>query len=193
MAPQAVAALMQTYPDIKVNFDILKIEEAIDYLLLGKGEVVAMSYKLSHPAITFEPLSKGYLVCITSKEHPLASRASVSAREIAAYPLIGIDPKDPYGAIMAGIFEREGLNYDIRIRARFGTTVCALVKRSLGIAVIDAFTVGDMNDHGLAIIPISDSTVFQTYVAFRADVDLSSYAERFVTILRNEMDDLIHR
>lgn len=193
MVPQAISTLMHRHPDIKVNIDILKIEEAIDYLLLGKGEVVAMSYHIAHPSITFEPLSKGHLVCIAAKEHPLAGRATLSPSEIAEYPLIGIDPRDPYGAIMAGIFERSGLSYDIAIRARFGTTVCALVKRNLGIAVIDAFTVGDMDDQGLAIIPISEDTVFQTYVAYRADADLSSYAERFVMILRREMDDLIRR
>ena len=56
-------------------------------------------------------------------------------------PLIGIDPNDPYGRIMAEIFARKKLSYDITIRARFGTTVCALVKAGLGIAVIDQFTV----------------------------------------------------
>jgi DNA-binding transcriptional LysR family regulator len=193
MVPQAISELMQVYPSIKVNFDILKIEEAIDYLMLGKGEAVAMSYQLAHPSITFEPLSKGHLVCIAAKQHPLAGRASISAQEIAEHPLIGIDPRDPYGAIMAGIFERAGLSYEISIKARFGTAVCALVKRNLGIAVIDAFTVGDMADQGLAIIPISENTVFQTYVAYRADVDLSSYAERFVAILRSDMDELIRR
>ncbi len=50
-----------------------------------------------------------------------------------------------------------------------------------------------MDDQGLAIIPISENTVFQTYVAYRADADLSSYAERFVTTLRREMDELIRR
>ena len=35
---------------------------------------------------------------------------------------------------MAEIFARKKLNYDITIRARFGTTVCALVKAGLGIA-----------------------------------------------------------
>ncbi len=59
MVPQAIATLMRRHPDIRINFDILRIEEAIDYLLLGKGELVAMSYHLSHPSITFEPLSRG--------------------------------------------------------------------------------------------------------------------------------------
>ena len=35
---------------------------------------------------------------------------------------------------MAEIFARKKLNYDMTIRARFGTTVCALVKAGLGIA-----------------------------------------------------------
>jgi DNA-binding transcriptional LysR family regulator len=193
MVPGAVAKVMATYPDIRVNFDILKIEEAIDYLMLGKGELVAMSYKLDHPSLTFEPLSKGYLVCIASKDHPVARQREISAREIVAHPLIGIDPRDPYGAIMAGIFEREGLDYTIPIRARFGTTVCALVKRNLGIAVIDAFTVGEMTDPDLCVIPIREDTVFQTYVAYRSDGHLSSYAERLVFFLRQDMNRLIAR
>jgi DNA-binding transcriptional LysR family regulator len=191
MVPGAIARLMGHYPDIRVNFDILKIEEAIDYLLLGKGELVAMSYKLDHPSLTFEPLSKGYLVCVASKDHPVAAYRRISAREIVSHPLIGIDPRDPYGAIMASIFEREGLEYKIPIRARFGTAVCALVKRNLGIAVIDAFTVGEMSDPDLRVIPIEEDTIFQTYVAYRSDIHLSSYAERLVHFLRQDMNALI--
>jgi len=193
MVPRAVAAVRRRYPDILVNFEILKIEEAIDYLMLAKGEVVVMSYHFDHPSITFEPLTQGRLVCIAAEDHPIASRSAISAREIVEYPLIGIDPRDPYGAIMAGIFERESLDYQISIRARFGTTVCALVKQNLGIAVIDAFTVADMSGQGLAIIPISDETSFQTYVAYRADAALSSYAETFVSLLRQVMKDHIHK
>ncbi|RVJ85150.1 LysR family transcriptional regulator [Sinorhizobium medicae] len=193
MVPQAIATLMRRHPDIRINFDILRIEEAIDYLLLGKGELVAMSYHLSHPSITFEPLSRGHLVCIAAREHPIAERTSISAREIAGHPLIGLDPRDPYGAIIAGIFESEGLEYHTPIRARFGTTVCALVRRNLGIAVVDAFTVGDMTDQELAVIPIDEETGFQTYVAYRADTVLSSYAERFVKTLRRVMNESVRR
>ncbi|MDX0520231.1 LysR family transcriptional regulator [Sinorhizobium medicae] len=193
MVPQAIATLMRRHPDIRINFDILRIEEAIDYLLLGKGELVAMSYHLSHPSITFEPLSRGHLVCIAAREHPIAERTSISAREIAGHPLIGLDPRDPYGAIIAGIFESEGLEYHTPIRARFGTTVCALVRRNLGIAVVDAFTVGDMTDQELAVIPIDEETGFQTYVAYRADAVLSSYAERFVKTLRRVMNESVRR
>jgi DNA-binding transcriptional LysR family regulator len=193
MVPQAFESLLKIYPELNINFEILKIEEAIDYLLLGRGEVVAMSYRLDHPSIIFQPLARGHLVCIAAHDHPIAQQKTISARDIIRYPLIGIDPNDPYGAIMASIFAREKLDYQIAIRARFGTTVCTLVKRNLGIAVIDAFTVADMPKDSIAIIPIEEETSFQTYIAYRADGALSSYAERFVKILQKEMQQVIGR
>ena len=35
-------------PNLLIEIDILKIEDAIDYLLLGKGELVTLSDKLDH-------------------------------------------------------------------------------------------------------------------------------------------------
>src|SRR5262249_52780241 len=43
MAPRAIAEVRRKYPDLLIDLDVLRLEEAIDYLLLGKGEVVAVS------------------------------------------------------------------------------------------------------------------------------------------------------
>ena len=53
---------------------------------------------------------------------------------------------------MADIFARNKLTYNITIRARFGTTVCALVKAGLGIAVIDQFTVAHGGYPGVELL-----------------------------------------
>jgi DNA-binding transcriptional LysR family regulator len=190
MVPSAIAAVRRKYPNLLIDVDILKIEEAIDYLLLGKGEVVAVSYKYDHPMLTFEPLAKGRLFCIVPEGHELARREHVAAAEIVKHPLIGIDPNDPYGRIMARIFSERSLGYEVTIKARFGSTVCALVSRGLGIAVIDQFTVAGGNWPGIRAIPIAESTEFQTYIAFRKDAILSSYCEYFIGALRAEMEQL---
>jgi DNA-binding transcriptional LysR family regulator len=187
MVPRAIASVRRKFPNLLIDVDILKIEEAIDYLLLGKGEVVAMSHKYEHPMLTFEPLAKGRLLCIVPDDHGLAKRGNVAPTEIVKYPLIGIDPNDPYGRIMAGIFTHQSLNYDVTIRARFGSTVCALVRNGLGIAIIDEFTMADGRFPGVKAIPISEPTEFQTYIAFRKDATLSSYCEFFVASLRAHM------
>jgi DNA-binding transcriptional LysR family regulator len=188
MVPRAIASVRRKFPNLSIDIDILKIEEAIDYLLLGKGEVVAMSHKYDHPMLTYEPLAKGRQLCIVPEGHSLAQRGSVSPAEIVKYPLIGIDPNDPYGRIMAGIFTHHSLAYEVTMRARFGSTVCALVRNGLGIAVIDEFTMADGRFLGVRSLPISEATEFQTYVAFRKDATLSSYCEFFVASLRAHME-----
>ncbi|WP_186417946.1 LysR family transcriptional regulator [Bosea sp. CS1GBMeth4] len=191
MVPRAIERLRRKHPDLRIDINILKIEEALDYLLLGKGEIVAMSYKLDHPGLDFVPLAMGELLCIVPQDHPLAGRAVISAREIVQHPLIGIDPNDPYGRIMSEIFERQSLHYEMAIKARFGTTVCSLVRAGLGIAVIDQFTVAHGSMQGIATIPISEPTRFQTYVAMKNDKAPSLYAETFVRLLREEMNAVV--
>jgi DNA-binding transcriptional LysR family regulator len=191
MVPRAVADVKRAFPNLLIDIDILKIEEAINYLLLGKGEVVAVSHMIEHPMLTCESLAKGRLLCIVPEDHPLAQRERVSAAELVKYPLIGIDPNDPYGHIMAGIFTERALSYEVTIRARFGSTVCALVTNGLGVAIIDEFTLAGGNWPRIRAIEIAESTLFETYIAYRKDATLSSYCERFVASLRNHMARLI--
>ena len=191
MVPRAIERLRRKHPDLRIDINILKIEEALDYLLLGKGEIVAMSYKLDHPGLDFMPLAMGELLCIVPQNHPLAGYSSISAREIVQHQLIGIDPTDPYGRIMSEIFQRQGLQYEMAIKARFGTTVCSLVRAGLGIAIIDQFTVAHGSMQGIATIPIEEPTRFQTYVAMKNDKALSLYAETFVKLLREEMNAVV--
>src|SRR3989440_5357475 len=111
MVPRAIERVRRRYPELRIDINILKIEEAVDYLLLGRGDCVAMSYRLDHPGLDFLPLASGELFCIVPAGHELAGCEQVSAAEIIRYPLIGIDPNDPYGRIMAEIFSRHKIHH----------------------------------------------------------------------------------
>jgi len=185
--PRAIKRLREKYPDLLMNIDILKIEEAIDYLLYRRGEVVAMSYRLDHPGMTFHPLAKGELVAVVAEDHPLAGRSEVSVGELARFPLIGIDAHDPYGNIIARAFTDNGHPYDLNIQARFSHTVLSLVRQNLGVAVIDEFSVAAPTVQGISRVPLAESTAFEAYAAVNADVPESLFAGETIQILREEM------
>ena len=193
MVPRAIAELRRPLPNLLIEVDILKIEDIADYVLLGKGDLVVSSSKLDHPMLAAQPLARGRLKCIVPECHPLARRASVAVREIAKYPLIGIDANDPHGRIMVGLFARHALHHEVTIRARFGTTVCALVSQGLGIAIVDEFTLAAEQWPRISTLDIAESTAFQTYVVHRKDVALSSHAARFAAALRGEMEAVARR
>ncbi len=188
MVPRAIADVRKAFPNLLIEIDILKIEDAVDYLLLGKGELVVMSSKIDHPMLAYAPLARGRLKCIVPDGHPLAHRSRVTAEEIVKYPLIGVDPNDPYGRIMAGVFASHALHYEVTIRARFGSTVCALVTHDLGIAIIDEFTLAADRWPNIRALDIVEPTAFQTYVVHRKDAAPSSYGALFVTALRSHME-----
>jgi DNA-binding transcriptional LysR family regulator len=187
MVPTAVKRLRDRYPDLSLGVDILKIEEVRDYLLLGRGELVAMSSRFDHPSIAFAELAVGELLCIVPREHPLAARDRISIAEIAHHPLVGIEPRDPYGRIIARAFESNGLPFRISVRARFGQTVCALVQSGAGIAVIDEFSIAGGTYPGLRGIRLAEPTRFQTYVATRSDAPLSLFGNELIGLLRRAM------
>src|SRR5246500_1196591 len=188
MVPRAVEQIRKRYPDLKMDINILKIEEVIDYLLLNKGDCAAISYRLDHPALDFLPLASGRLYCIVPEDHALAQRKKISAGEVTKFPLIGIDPTDPYGRIMSDLFARNKLPYEITIRARFGNTVCSLVQARLGIAVIDQFSVAHGNIPGVRLLEIREPTRFDTFIAIKRGAPLSPYATHFIACLRAEME-----
>jgi DNA-binding transcriptional LysR family regulator len=186
--PRVIARIRKRYPDLLMNIDILKIEEAIDYLLLRRGELVAVSYRLDHPGIRSIPLVEGELVAIVPTGHPLASRREVSLAEIAQYPLIGTKPDDPYGRIIADAFRTNNCPFDLTVRVRFAQTALSLVALNVGVAVIDEFSVATQELPGIVRLPIRERTLFQAYVAVNADIPESMFTKETIHIIRDEME-----
>ena len=89
---------------------------------------------------------------------------------------------------MAAVFASHALHYEVTIRARFGSTVCALVTHGLGIAIIDEFTLAAGHWPKIRALDIAEPTVFQTFVVHRKDATLSSYGTIFVGALRGHME-----
>lgn len=187
LAARAVRHVRRRFPELYIDLNVLKIEEAVDYLLLERGEFVAMSYHFPHPSLDFRLLGTGELVAIVPEDHPLATAGAVATRRLAEEPLIGVDDSDPYGAITAEPFRRAGIERRLSIKGRFAQTVVSLVRHGLGVAVIDEFSVAGVYMPGLVRLPLEDSIEISVFAAQKADCVLSTFAEYAITRLRDEL------
>lgn len=188
LAAQAIRHVRRRFPELYIDLNVLKIEETVDYLLLERGEFVAMSYPYSHPSLELRSLGVGELVAIVPEDHPLAALgAPVPTRRLAEDQLIGVDASDPYGAITAEPFRRAGLPRRLSIRARFAQTVVSLVRHGLGVAVIDEFSVAGVYMPGLVRLPLEERVELSVFIAQKAGRNLSSFAEYTIARLRDEL------
>ena len=188
VAARAIRRIRKRWPDLYIDLNILKIEETLDYLLLERGEFVMMSYPVENPAIENEAIATGQLVAVVPDDHPLAQRSSVSVHDLVREEVIGIDPDDPYGAILMQPFTNAGLTLTHAMRGRFAQTVISLVRHGLGVALIDEFSVAEVYMPGLTRLPLDEPSAITAYACWKKGRVLSGFAERAIDDLRHELN-----
>lgn len=192
IAARALRSIRQRYPDLFIDLNILKIEETVDYLLLERGEFVIMSSSVDNAGIENEELARGKLVAILPEGHPLSARDTISVRDLAQEPMIGVDPNDPYGAKLAQPFRDAGITLRHSMRGRFAQTVVSLVRHGLGVALIDTFSVAEVYMPGLVRVPLAEETSMSIYVVRKKGRVLSGFAEFAIQRFRKELTSAAH-
>lgn len=187
VVPRAMASIRRRHPELYIDFNLVRYEEIVDYLLLERGEFVAFSYRFEHPSLTFTPLGMGEVVAILPEGHPLAGEKRLSVRQLAEMPLIGVDPSDPYGALTARPFEIAGIPRRLAIRVRFAQTTMELVQNGVGVATIDEFSVARSPIPGLVRVPLEEHVPLSLFAIHKAGRVLSSYADYAIARLRDEV------
>lgn len=187
IASRAIRRVRARFPELYIDLNILTIEDAVDYLLLERGEFVAMSYAVENPALDCHLLARGEVVAILPDAHPLAGRHEISVHDIAGEPLIGVDPSDPYGAIVARPLRQAGIEPRHAIRGRFAQTVVSLVRHGLGVALIDEFSVAEVYMPGLVRVRLTETVEVAAFAMQKRGRVLSSFAEHAIEALRVEL------
>lgn len=187
IAARVIRSLRQTFPNLGIDLNVLKIEETADYLLLERGEFVIMSSPSTNPALVSRPLAEGRLVVIVPEGHALAAREAISIHELAREAVIGVDPGDPYGAALARPFVEAGLTPHYTMRGRFAQTVVSLVRHGLGVALIDEFSVAEVYMPGLVQRPLAEPSVIVPYALMKRGRVLSSFAEDAIERFQAEL------
>ncbi len=189
IATRAIRDLRGRYPDLYIDLNILKIEETVDYLLLERGEFVIMSSPVQNAGIENTKIAEGRIVVIVPEGHRLAEQDEISIYDLEHEPLIGIDPADPYGQILAKPFIDAGLTMQHSIRGRFAQTLVSFVRHGLGVALIDEFSVAEVYMPGLVRKPLKEKVVVQSYVVQKKGRNLSAFAEDAIRLLTKELTD----
>ncbi|SLN48160.1 HTH-type transcriptional activator CmpR [Aquimixticola soesokkakensis] len=193
IAARSIRGIRTRFPDLAIDLNILKIEEMVDYLLLEKGEFVVMSSLTNNAALESAELAVGRVVAIMPDDHPLAAQPVVSVQDLVNYPIVGVDPKDPYGRILAAPFTNAGLDVPYSMRGRFAQSVVSLVRHGLGVALIDEFSVAEVYMPGVARRALVEGGEITAYVVTKKGRQMSSFAEFAIEQFRRELTKATER
>ncbi|WP_425101139.1 LysR substrate-binding domain-containing protein [Tropicibacter sp. S64] len=191
VAARVMQRVRARYADLFIDLNILKIEETVDYLLLERGEFVIMSSPVANAAVENEKIAEGRLLVILPEGHPLANRAEISVHDLVTEDVVGLEPADPYGRLLARPFEQEGLEVRHAVRGRFAQTLVSFVRYRLGVAVIDEFSVAEIHIPGIVRRPLKEQTGVGIHVVRKKGRVLSGYADFAIAQFRRELSKAI--
>ena len=104
--PRAMRLFRQKYPEVTVHHEALHSPQIVSSLVLQEADVGFVFSAVSHPGIAHETIGEREVVCVVPKGL-LSSRAlkagSVTAAQLAALPVIGLDSRDPLGMTLAHV------------------------------------------------------------------------------------------
>lgn len=179
LLPRAIARFQLTRPRIALTIrtmDNLGVVQAVTQERVDFGLVLT---PLGEPEARLVPLCSGALIAVVPPGHALASKTSVTADDLAAYPLISFSRNLPLGHLIETAFRRAGVARRIALEVNQSSVACALVRQGIGVAVIDPFLLNGAIDHGVVALKL----VPETNVTAQALVPLATKLSRAATML----------
>ena len=187
LTPKAVGHMRKKYPDLYIDLNIVKYEEAIDYVLMEQGEFALMSSPVDHPSVSSRIIGRSPVRVVLPKGHPLTAFDQISIHQLKDESITGIDPLDPYGVQLYQPFKDANLDKQYATRGRFGQTVIALVREHQGIALIDEMSVLEPELAGVEIRPLEEQYFISVYVYTKSGSTQSTYAIEALSAIESSL------
>ncbi|WCT72863.1 LysR family transcriptional regulator [Sphingomonas naphthae] len=180
--PALLKRLIDRFPDLVLQFDILSVDQTDDYLALDRGDVTLTLFPMAQPNVHSVRLGAGRLVAAVHADHPLAGAGTLSVGRLAGESLISFRADTPHGRAIAALFGGEGP--PIRTYVRFAETAVAFVAQGLGIALVDSFTAAQPHDSAVRILPLVERGELPVYLNRDSQRPMSAAGSAFEAIAR---------
>ena len=163
---KAIGQLAHISPDLRVTLRTVLNYEVIENVRAGNAELGFTFDVATNPAVTATEIGQTRLVCILPKGHPLATKASLDARDLHELPLVSFSGTLAIGAILDKAFSESGATRRIGVEVGQTFLACALVSAGAGVAGVNELIISDLR-HGFVVRPYRPQHVTRLYAVTR--------------------------
>lgn len=188
--PRVVQAFRAAFPDVRIALQQSSPEHIAEWVISGKADIGIATEGLSQfeDLVSF-PCYKWSHVVVVPEAHPLASVASLSLQDMAAYPLITYDVGFTGRSHIDEAFKQAGIETDIALTAMDSDVIQQYVALGMGVGIVASMAVGQNCVNGL--VAIEASHLFApnvTRLAVRRGAYLRSYMIDFILQFAPQLD-----
>ena len=189
--PLVLARFRQRFPRVQARASIGDASWVAERLQRGEAELGLVGGPYSQPGLTAEFLARDELVLIARRDHPLAARQPVRAREVCQHPLVlRGEGSGARIAVEQALTSAGVASESIEIAAELGSTeaVRRAVEAGLGVGFVSVCTLAAAGPAGeVRALTMADEPPARDLLLLTiADRPLSRQAEAFRRFLLDE-------
>lgn len=184
LLPPFVQRYAKQHPEVDVRLHNVTGKAGLALLREGDVDFAVGPMLDTRPDITFHPIVTYEPMLITRRDHPLASQARVTLKEIARYPLI-LPPKEQSTyRVVELVFAEHSLEHDVKLEVGGYDVIKKYVELGLGISIVMSHCLTGA-DH-LHSVPVGRWFPKRTYgLVLKKGHKLPPAAEQFIEMIRS--------
>ncbi|MFM0065405.1 LysR family transcriptional regulator [Paraburkholderia aspalathi] len=180
----AALAFKALHPGVKLSIRADYSATAVANIALMEADIGVLYHSVSHPAIKEIELASSRLVCVG---HPdiLDSAPFMEISALEGREIIGPDPADPLGRLLAKRLEELSVTVRSSVTAQSYHSLVALAARSKVVTIVDEIAALSARAQGLNVVPLAPEIAIPVVASVAINGERSALVEQFMQVCRN--------
>ena len=183
--PELLGSFQKAFPQVKIKLDTGSSEEMENTLHSGYNDIVIVANPKISKKLHVIPFLKEELVLITSKDHALSNKESVSLREIKDYPLIIREEGSATRKVVLSALKSMRIAPSVLIEVKSTEFIKEWVSKGKGISVLVKRSILEDEKRRLKMIPLAPSLLLEISILFLKSMKYNIWIQKFTDYIRD--------
>jgi DNA-binding transcriptional LysR family regulator len=179
--PYILSSFQKANPHIMIKLDVGSSEAMMKTVIAMQNDIVLVANARTSKKLFAFPFVSEELVLITSKNHPLARRDSVSLKEIEVYPFIMREEGSATRKVVLNAFESMNIHPSGLIEVKSTEFIKEWVSQGKGISVLVKRAVLNDERKSLQLVALKEPLSLDIVVLFlksrKNDISIQKFAD----------------
>jgi DNA-binding transcriptional LysR family regulator len=187
LMPELIAKFSTAYPRLPISIEVQSTERIADWIANSKFDIGLTIPPAESPLVNAKVLTQMESVCILHKNHRLANKAFISAKDLHGERFISFKSDSLARHDIDDLFNKEGCQRNLFVEARTVESICGLVAAGLGVSVVGPLWIPKHIQYNLVAKPFRPRVPVDLLLLTPANRPVSRVAELFIKIVTEHL------
>jgi len=184
--PKAVKLFQVEHPNVDIQLECFSSTEIVERIQTHITHLAITTAFPDIPGIIQEPLISANHVCAMHKNHPLAAKQVIAAKDLKGEKVLNILPSGIVNwTEIRNVLENAGVNFQGGIGVQNSHTGYSLVAANLAVALIEPFGASVWENNDVITRPFSPAISFDYIISYSNTRQQTVQEAAFINILKN--------